>query len=60
MAVRLVMNGVQRNCRWTQNATSPSFMHLTMGVSRFGGIGNGLGIVVTLIVDDVELRALAV
>ena len=31
-----------------------------MGLSRFGGIGNGLGIVVALILDEVDFRALAV
>ena len=30
-----------------------------MGLSRFGGIGNGLGIVVALILDEVDFRALA-
>ena len=31
-----------------------------MGLSRFGGIGNGLGIVVALILDEVDFRALTV
>ena len=31
-----------------------------MGLSRFGGIGNGLGIVVALILDEVDFRVLTV